>query len=228
VIQVLDCQGKVVATLDALVTGPWALTIFETCDTTLVFVSNVITGTVVRINLSYPPNFHTAHYTVIGSGYTTRPDSAAFVVGPAGLAYDPKNDVLFVASEGDNKIFKITQASSRTTSAGTGTLVYADNVHLHGPLGLVFTEEGHLITANADAVNSNANLTSELVEFTTEGKFLAQFSIDPNNGGAFELAFGVIKSNTQKVLAALDDNQNEVQLYSQGPFIRHHDNDRSS
>ncbi len=227
VIQVLDCKAKAVAILDkGFITDPWGLTIFEEKDRILLFVSNVIAGTVVRVNLSNPPNFKKAKFTIIGSGFLTRPDPAAFVVGPAGLAYDPIKDELFVAGEGDNKIFKISRAAKRKSSAGTGTVVFNDQNHLHGPLGLIFTKEGHLITANADSVNVDPNQPSTLVEFTRDGKFLAQFSIDPNNGGAFELAFGVIRSQNMKVLGALNDNQATLQLYSQGPAFFHKDNNK--
>jgi hypothetical protein len=225
-IQVLDCKAEVVAVLDARfgVTDPWGLTVYEDCDEILIFVSNANpheNGTVVRIRLSNPPDFDHAHFTVIGSGFLSRPDPAAFVLGPAGLAYDPEDDVLFVAAEGDNAIFKIPQAAHRYDSAGKGVLVFNDQVHLHGPLGLILTKEGHLITANADSIKVDPNQPSELVEFTRKGKFLAQFSIDPANGGAFELAFGVVSKNL-RVLGALDDNVPSLKLYSQGPAVFHH------
>jgi hypothetical protein len=35
----------------------------------------------------------------IASGYATRPDSGAFVVGPGGLAYDADTETLYLAAE---------------------------------------------------------------------------------------------------------------------------------
>ena len=67
-------------------------------------------------------------------------------------------------------------------------MVYQDDAHLRGPLGLVLAPNGDLITANGDAVNPDPTQTSELVEFTPEGKFVGQFSIDPTAGAAFGLA----------------------------------------
>ena len=37
---------------------------------------------------------------------------------------------------------------------GTGTVIYKDGTHLHGPLGLVLAPNGDLITSNGDAVNN--------------------------------------------------------------------------
>jgi len=216
VITVLDCAANVVATLNSAntVTHPWGVSVYETSTKVLLFVSNVIEGNVVRINLANPPNFALATSTVIATGYTTRPDNAAFVVGPAGSAYSASSDTLFVAGEGDNAIYSIPQASTRTTSVTKGTLVYSDNTHLHGPLGLTFTPQGHLLTANADSMNVQASEPSLLTEFTTGGTFVGSLSVDPNNGGAFQVAYGTIPTlGNEKVLGALNDNQGTFQLY---------------
>ena len=148
------------------------------------FVSNVLSGTVTRIDLKIPNggNPIVESETQIASGYLTRTDPAALVVGPTGLAYNPKNDTLYVASTGDNEIFAIPNAATRTSDAGTGRVVYQDNAHLRGPLGLVLAPNGDLITANGDAVNADPTQPSELVEFTPRGKFVGQFSIDPIPG----------------------------------------------
>ena len=154
------------------------------------FVSNVLNGMVTRIDLSIPKSGNpiVESQTQIASGYLTRIVPAVLAVGPTGLAYDAKNDTLYVASTGDNEIFAIPNAGTRTNDAGTGNLVYQDNAHLRGPLGLVLAPNGDLITANGDAVNPDPNQPSELVEFTPQGKFVGQFSIDPTQGGAFGLA----------------------------------------
>jgi DNA-binding beta-propeller fold protein YncE len=38
---------------------------------------------------------------------------AALILGPTGLAYDPEDDVLFVASTADNTIFAVPQCAKR-------------------------------------------------------------------------------------------------------------------
>src|SRR5262249_61936328 len=100
----------------------------------------------------------------IGSGYGFGPDSAAVVVGPAGLAYDAARDTLFVSSEKDDTIFALHGAGKTQTDLGTGAVVYQDALHLHGPLGLIFASNGNLLVANADpAVSQDPNEPSEIV-----------------------------------------------------------------
>jgi hypothetical protein len=215
-LQILDKSGNVVTTLSdsALLDGPWDLTINDQGDAAQVFVSNVLNGVVTRIDLSIPdggtPTVESL--TRIASGYLTRTDPNALVVGPTGLAYDANRNVLYVASTGNNEIFSVSHAGDRTSDAGMGKLVYQDNAHLRGPLGLVLAPNGDLITANGDAVNPDPNQTSELVEFTPNGKFVGEFSIDPNAGGAF----GVAVTNTDGILrfAAVEDVTNSLDIWT--------------
>jgi hypothetical protein len=212
---ILDANGHVVATLADrnLLDGPWDLTINDQGDRAQVFVSNVLSGTVTRIDLRIEDGKPVVEDMVqIGSGYGHRLDPAALVVGPAGLAYDPRTDTLYVASSADNEIFAIHHAGRTFTDQGKGTLVYQDNVHLHGPLGLSFLPNGDLITANSDAQNVDPNQPSELVEFTRTGKFVGEFSLDPNNGGAFNVA--VFSRGGHTYLAAVDDNTNTLDVWT--------------
>jgi DNA-binding beta-propeller fold protein YncE len=185
---VLDKNGNLVESITTGTNGPWGLAVNDLGDSAQLFVSNVFDGTVTRLNVS----FHKGSVrvvgspTTIGSGYAFGLDTAALVVGPAGLAYDSQHDRLYVASEDDNEIFVIENAST-TSDGGKGTLVFSDS-HLEGPLGLIIAPNGHLITANADpSVHQNAANPSELVEFTKSGKFVREFSIDPNLGAAFAI-----------------------------------------
>jgi len=140
----------------------------------------------------------------IGSGYGFGPDMAAVVVGPAGLAYDQFRDTLFVASEKDDTIFALHDAGKTKSNLGTGTVVYKDAAHLHGPLGLIFAPNGDLLVANADpAVSQDPNVPSEIVEFTRNGRFVRQFSVDPNLGSAF--ALGISGRDDALVFAYVDD-----------------------
>jgi hypothetical protein len=101
-------------------------------------------------------------------------------------------------------VYAIDDASTRNSSAGRGRLVYEDNKHLHGPLGLAWAPNGHLLTSNNDAINSDPNQPSEIVEFTIEGRFVKQISVDPAQGGSFGLA--VLKGKSSSIFAAVDDN----------------------
>jgi sugar lactone lactonase YvrE len=224
---ILDANGSVVTQLtdSTLLNGPWDLTINDHGDEAQVFVSNVLSGTVTRIDLSIPDGGTpmVEAETQIASGYTHRTDPAALVVGPTGLAFDPSRDILYVASTGDNAVYAIANADSTRHDHGTGRVVFNDPAHLHGPLGLVLAPNGDLIASNGDAVNPDPNNLNELVEFTPEGKFVAQFQLDnttdsSNNvipGAAFGIALS--SANGEIRLAAVDDNTNTVHTFT---FLR--------
>ncbi|HEV3439800.1 MAG TPA: choice-of-anchor Q domain-containing protein [Gemmata sp.] len=210
-LQILNKYGQLVATIATkALDGPWYLTVAnDTGSTAQVFVSNVLSGTVVRLGLSIQNNtVKLVGETIIASGYGHRLDPAAFVVGPAGLAYNAATNVLYVASSVDDAVYAIANASTTTTDGGMGTLVVNGATTLHGPLGLVIAPNGNLLIANSDAQNVDPNNPSEISEFTTSGKFLAQFPVDPANGGAFGLGFKVV--NGQLEFAAVDDNTTTI------------------
>jgi uncharacterized protein (TIGR03118 family) len=214
---ILDRHGRLVETLTdpQLLDGPWDLAVHDEGGRAQVFVSNVLNGTVTRIDLKI--RGHGApiveRMTRIASGYGFHADPAAVVVGPTGLAYDARKDILYVASTADNAIFAIGDARDREGDAGTGRLVYRDDAHLHGPLGLALAPNGDLITANGDAPTVNppgSGQQNELVEFTPGGQFVGQFMLDPGGpGAAFGLA--VTSSHKETRLAAVNDNTNMLE-----------------
>jgi len=209
---VLNSKGQLVTTVtDPTLDSPWDLTFTEKNNKAMVFVSNVLSGTVTRLELSTKKGTVTVvSKTPIASGYMTAPNAAALVVGPTGLAYDAANDILYVASTGDNEIFAIDGASTlQSSSGGTGKVIYSDNTHLHGPLGLVLAPNGNLITSNGDAINADPNQNSEIVEFTTTGTFVNQFPVDSVPGAAFGIALETIPGGFAQ-FAAVDDNTNSV------------------
>ena len=214
---VLNRTGSIVAqwtSSNAGLDGPWDLTIFDLGDRAKVFVSNVLNGTVVRLDVAIDANgIHLQRSTRIASGYPFRGDPAALVVGPTGLAYDPQRDVLYVASTADNAIFAVYGAGATRHDGGKGALIYADNRHLHGPLALALGPNGHLFTANGDAVNADATQPSEIVEFTPQGRFVAQLSMDAAPGGAFGLAFSQVQGGMVS-FAAVDDNVPNITVWS--------------
>ena len=81
---------------------------------------------------------------------------AALILGPTGLAYDPEDDVLFVASRADNTIFAVPQCAKRKP---------ADRQWRRG--------------------QRRSDPAEEIVEFTTTGRFVRQFNVDAAEGGAF-------------------------------------------
>jgi hypothetical protein len=214
---ILDRRGNLIRTLTSarLLDGPWDLTINDEGERAQVFVSNVRSGTVSRLDLRIDEDgdhVSVQKITQIASGYVHRCDSAAFVVGPTGLALDPAREILYVASTGDNAIYAIHNALVTHRDLGTGHVVVHDVTHLHGPLGLVRARNGDLIASQGDAVNPGPpNQLSEIVEFTPEGVFVDQLSIDPVLGSAFGIALA--SSEEGFVFAAVDDTSVTVDVW---------------
>ena len=203
----LDRSGNVIppSPFTTKLDGPWDLTIDDEFDHAKVFVSNVLNGTVTRLDLAITAcTIAVNAATVISSGYTSKENDAALILGPTGLAYDPRADVLFVASTADNMIFAVPNAGTRTGSSGRGRIVFKDDDHLRGPLALVFAPNGNLLTANGDAVNDDPTQPSEIVEFTRTGRFVRQFNVDAAEGGAFGI--GVASLGDLVRFAFVDDN----------------------
>ena len=186
-LQVIDRHGKLLHVWKDPVTldGPWDLTIDDHNSRASVFVSNVLNGTVARLDIAITSTGVTLEKkTTIATGYLHVPNAAAVVLGPTGLAFDAGSDTLYVASTAENAIYSIAQASSRTTASKKGDLVFS-SAHLRGPLALRFAPNGHLLTANGDAVNADLLHPSEIVEFTKSGQFIREYNVDSSQGGAF-------------------------------------------
>jgi hypothetical protein len=223
----LDNKGNVVLNLtDPNIDGPWSAVVAnDTGGTALLFVSNVLSGTVIRINLSLGKGtVKDTAINVIATGYTTTftgPNVlTATAGGPAGLAYNATTDTLYVASSMDNavgpngapgEIFAIAHASKVTGGTGTGTSIYKDTAHLDGPLGLTLATNGDLVTANFDPVAVDGE-PSELTEFTPGGVFVSQLSIDGTAGGAFALYRTTVGKNNVGRFAWVDDVTSTVSV----------------
>jgi hypothetical protein len=214
-LQLIDRNGRLVETItDPLIDGPWDLTVDDDFNHPTIYISNVLNGTVVRLNITLPSKKFSV--TQIASGYTVQPNSSALILGPTGLAHDRVTDILYVASTADNAIFKVFNASTRSTppsGKGTGVII-ATGGQLRGPLALAFAPNGDLITSNGDAVNADANHPSEIVELTKTGQFVGQFNVDAAQGGAFGLATTLVGLSTVR-LAAVDDNANDLIVIDQ-------------
>ena len=207
---VLDANGKLVATWASTnINDPWGnIAVIDNGSTATLFISMagkdvpgpevkdpqtgyplaVKKATVLRLGLSIPdgkPPEITSE-TVIADGFGQRADRDSFLVGPTGLALGP-NDTLYVSDALGNQIVSISNASTRTTSAGTGVTVTKDGL-LKRPLALTTTPDGHLLAINA--------LKGQVVELDpATGKQLYAQWIDadqaqqpPGNGDLFGIA----------------------------------------
>ncbi len=189
-ITVLDYNGKLVTTITSPhLDGPWGMAVDDDGTTAKVWVSNVLNGTVIRIDLTLTPTtFTVSSITLIAFGYGHLNNKTINLVGPSGLAYSEELHTLYVTSASGSRVFAIAHADTITTPVSLGSSIYADPVHLHGPLGLAIAPNGDLISAQADNFNANGAFPSEIVEFTTTGQFVAEFSIDALVGAAFNIA----------------------------------------
>jgi hypothetical protein len=228
---VLDSNGNPVETFyGSLINGPWDMTWSERGNEAMLFVTNVLNGTVaaggsvvhqgtvVRINLG---NSETQmpwieSMTVIGSGFAQRTDPAALVLGATGVALSPNcndddNDgrdhhgsVLYVADTLNNGIRAISNPLFRTNSDGTGALA-ASGGALNQPLGLTVAPNGNILTVNGG--------DGFIVEFNAHGNQIAKKLIDNTGGpppGAGTL-FGLIYVPDTGVYF-VDDGSNTLNL----------------
>jgi hypothetical protein len=211
---VINRQGKLIQTItSAWIQGPWDMALVDRGDRAIAFVSNALTGTVSRLDFSVSASGLTLlHATTIASGYVHRGDPVTFFVAPTGLVFDARRDALYVASTGDNAVFAVWDAADRKSDVGVGSIIYQDDVHLHGALALAEAPNGHLLVTNNDGINPDPNQPSEIVEFTKDGYFVKQLSVDPSQGGAFGLA--VHTRDDKAVLAAVDDVTNTLIIWT--------------
>ena len=161
-LMVLDNQGQLAGVIKGpRINGPWGnMAVVDRGDHATLFVSMTGFGveapgqavvnkaTVLRIELDVPAGKApvAVSQTVIADGFGEQADKAVFVIGPTGLAMGA-DDTLFVSDAIGNRVTAIAQASTRTTSAGTGREVTRDGF-LKRPLALVTAPNGHLLAAN--------------------------------------------------------------------------------
>jgi DNA-binding beta-propeller fold protein YncE len=210
---ILDRFGHVAATLTNanLIAGPWGLAVNDQGNKAQLFVTNVLNGTVTRIDLKVAAKgdkIAVENMVQVASGFSQQPDPAVFWLGPTGLAFNAKTGVLYVASTEDNAVYAISGAAKTGSGSGTGTLVYKDQAHLRGPLGLVLAPNGDLLATNGDAINPDPAQASELIEFTPSGQFVGQLSLDSGQGAAFGVA--VASSRRRLELATVNDATNAI------------------
>ncbi|MFI5040855.1 MAG: hypothetical protein ACHQNA_03230 [Acidimicrobiales bacterium] len=207
---VIDSQGRVVRTITSpLINGPWDLAAADEGAQGVLFVANVLNGTlaadppgsvvndgtVVRIRLDLPTTGvpSVANQAVIASGFSERTDPNALVIGPTGAALGP-NGTLYVADTLNNRISAVPDAMSRQTTAFTGQDL-TSNGFLQGPLGLAIAPNGDILTVNSQDGN--------IVETSPSGAQVAHVTLD-NNGGAGDL-FGLAVAPNGRSLYFVDD-----------------------
>ena len=213
----LNSAGKVVETISGGgINGPWDMTALDTGSTAVLFVTNVLNGTVaaspgivtngtvLRIVLSIHDGGATpteVSRTMIGSGFGERTDAAALVVGPTGVGLGA-DGTLYVADTLGNRIAAIPNAVTRTTSAGTGTTISGGGA-LNAPLGLTIAPNGHILTVNGNDGN--------MVETTPGGMQVSVKGVDVTGTGGGTL-FGLAIRPNDKGVYFVNDGNNTLDL----------------
>jgi hypothetical protein len=213
---VLNSGGHPVLTLAGNgINGPWDMTAVDFDYAAVLFVTNVLNGTVaangsvvsggsvLRILLLTPPGGTPRELgrKIIASGFEERTDPAALVLGPTGLGFAPDGR-LFVADTLQNRIAVIPDALFRIGDAGTGATVSQGGA-LNQPLGLAIAPDGDILTVNGGDGN--------IVETTVSGKQVAVKGIDVSEQGAGTL-FGLAVTPNGKGVYFVDDGNNTLNL----------------
>jgi hypothetical protein len=197
---VLSPAGKLAGTIaGSYIDGPWDAAVADNGTTADLFVTNTLIGVngkstaevdegdVVRLTLSESKTAapKVTAETTVATGYPERPDASAFIKGPTGLAVSPSG-TLYVANNLGNVIDAVPDALTRTSSAGTGTVLTSGG-QLANPLGLTLAPNGDLLAANA--------INGKIVEVTASGKQTGEYYADddigqepPGDGDLFDVA----------------------------------------
>jgi hypothetical protein len=215
---VLNSHGQVRETFAGHgINGPWDMSSLDLGGQAVLFVTNVLNGTVaakghtvfggtvLRLVIQIPRfgrpwiQFN----TTIGSGFPEQLNSSALVVGPTGVGLG-RNGVLYVADTLANRIAGIPDAVFRVSSGGVGFTVSRGH-HLNNELGLVVAPGGDILTVNG----GNGNL----VETTPFGAQIAVRRLDssgsPPGAGAL---FGLVVKPGHRAVYFVDDATNTMDL----------------
>lgn len=218
---VLNRFGQPVETFSGgEINGPWDMTALDLGRAAVLFVTNVLNGTVagngasvpngtvLRIVLSVPDDSEDDQAqpremsrTVIGSGFDERTDPSALVIGPTGLGLG-EDGTLYVADTLKNRIAAIHDAVSRSASAGTGNTVSTGKA-LNGPLGLAVAPNDNILTVNANDGN--------MVETTPAGMQVAVRGVDATGAGGGTL-FGLAVAPDRDGVYFVNDGNNALYL----------------
>ena len=188
-LNVLDSHGRPVELFTgAPINGPWDATSVQSGANTIVFVTNVLNGTVaanggnvdrgtvVRIVFHFPPGGGPERISerVIATGFREHTDPNALVVGPTGVGLGA-HGILYVADTARSRIAAIPDALTRTTVLGGGGRTVSGGGALMSPLGLTIAPNGDIVTANGGDGN--------LVETTPAGRQVATKTLVANGAG---------------------------------------------
>jgi hypothetical protein len=193
-----------------------------------IFTSDVKTGSIISTGAE---GYGSGFFTQVATGFSvgSASQSGWSTLGPSGLMYYKKKDLLYIVDGANNTIVQFSHASSllekneivvkpggktfkclhkKTTC---GKLIYSGSP-LNAPVAGTILPNGNMIVANTAG---GASLTNMLVELTPAGKVLDTAVVDSSaTPGVYGLAAsGTNDSNT--VLFFTDTNSNNLQELEQ-------------
>ena len=215
---ILNSSGTPVGTLSGNgINGPWDMTALDMGTGAVLFVTNVLNGTVaangaivsqgsvLRIVLSIPMGGTPAamSFTTIASTFEERTDPNALVIGPTGLGLSA-DGTLFVADTLKSRIAAIPNAVSCTGNACAIDTV-AEGRALDQPLGLAIAPNGDILTVNAG--------DGRMVETTPGGRQVGVRFVDVSHSrnGAGTL-FGLAVAPQGSGIYFVDDGNNTLNI----------------
>jgi hypothetical protein len=223
---VLDCSGNVVETISGGdINGPWDMTALDLGTSAILFVTNVLNGTVaaspnpampktvnegtvLRIGLSTPAvgsgiPVEDIPRMVIASGFGERVDQAALVIGPTGLGLS-SDGTLYVADTLGNRIAAVPDAAMTMTNLGGGGNTVSIGGALKAPLGLGVAPNGNVVTVNGNDGN--------MVETTPGGIQVAVKAVDVTDTPGGGTLFGLAISGDRDSIYFVNDGNNTLDL----------------
>jgi hypothetical protein len=243
----IDRSGNVLLNLkDAtLLQGPWDMTADDSnFRAPVLFVSNVLSGTITRISLrihwvSGNPMPVVTRMVQIASGFTHRTDPNALLVGPTGLLLRGENrghrsaghrgrkdggrrddnggGALYVADTGNDSIQLLKHVFARNVHDGTGKRVVSGGP-LEGPLGLAWSPKGTIVASNGDAAgpkHDSGNINRVVEINPNGGKFVATRRLDTSKTAGAIFGIAIARVNGKSSLIYVNDNTNALNVLPQ-------------
>jgi hypothetical protein len=216
----LSPTGQVAGTIaNQNLNGPWDATVADHGDTATLFVTNTLNGVkeaggkqvnggnVVRFGLTQTPTKPpvVTSQVVVADSLPEQEDASAFIKGPTGLVLDPAG-TLYVGDNLGNRIGVVSNALTRTDSAGAGTTLSSGG-QLANPLGMERARNGNLLVANA----TNGKIVEISPTGTQLGVYYANEDVaqdPPGNGDLFDIAM----NQTGDGLYFVNDDTNTLSL----------------
>jgi hypothetical protein len=207
-LSILNSHGHVVKTISGGdINGPWDMTAVQRGGHSVLFVTNVLNGTVagggsvvhrgtvVRIVLGAVSHGAPTVLSnqVIARGFAERTDPNALIIGPTGVGLSASG-TLYVADSVRNRIAAVPHAVSRHSALGGAGQTVAHGGRLVDPLGLLVAPGGNIVTANGG--------DGRIVQTRPDGTSAAARTLVSNGGGDL---FGIALTPNRRGLFFVDD-----------------------